>query len=254
MKLKKKLKKYGVAIYPSILNDEEAKNMISGMWDFYEHITENTDLEINRNKEDSWKNLYQLYPKHSFLQQHFGVGHSQVVWDLRQNSKIVNLFSDLWNVKNEELLVSFDGFSFGFPHEVTKRGYFRGNTWYHTDQSFTRNNFECIQSWVTGFDVNEGDATLAFYESSHKYHKKFAKKFKITDKSDWYKLNKDEEQFFIDNKCKEIRIKCPKGSIVFWDSRTIHCGTEALKERKKINYRAVIYLCYMPKNYLQIKY
>ena len=114
------------------------------------------------------EDLFKLFPKHSFLQQHFGVGHSQVVWDIRQNEKIAQLFADFWNVKKEELLVSFDGFSMGVPHEVTNRGYYRGRTWYHTDQSFTRNDFECVQSWVTGHDVNEGDATLIF-EGSRNY-------------------------------------------------------------------------------------
>lgn len=241
------LNEYGVAIFPSILNDNECNNMISGMWDFYEHITSNSIHKIIRDDPNSWKNLYQLFPKHSFLQQHFGVGHSQVVWDIRQNEKIAQLFADFWNVKKEELLVSFDGFSMGVPHEVTNRGYYRGRTWYHTDQSFTRNDFECVQSWVTGHDVNEGDATLIFYEGSHKLHADFGANFNIKNKSDWYKLNDNEENFFKENGCEEIRITCPKGSLVLWDSRTIHCGVEALKDREKSNHRAVIYLCYMPR-------
>ena len=40
---------------------------------------------------------------------------------------------------------------------------------------------------------------------------------------------------------------CPKGSMIFWDSRTIHCGIEA-KKREMPNIRAVIYLCYMPRS------
>jgi len=32
------------------------------------------------------------------------------------------------------------------------------------------------------------------------------------------------------------------------DSRTIHCGCEALKKRQDENFRAVIYLCYTPKS------
>lgn len=35
--------------------------------------------------------------------------------------------------------------------------------------------------------------------------------------------------------------------MVFWDSRTIHCGCEAIKGRKKLNFRGVVYLCYLPR-------
>jgi len=60
-------------------------------------------------------------------------------------------------------------------------------------------------------------------ESSNNFHEEFAKKFNITNKSDWYKLNKEETQFYLEKDCLYKKIKCPKGSLVFWDSRTIHC-------------------------------
>jgi len=93
---------------------------------------------------------------------------------------------------------------------------------FHTDQSYTRSQFGCVQSWITGYDVNEGDATLAILETSNKYHKEFAEQFGITDKKDWYQLNEFEEQFYLDRKCKMKKIECPEGSLVLWDSRTIH--------------------------------
>ena len=62
---------------------------------------------------------------HSMLFQHWNIGHAQVVWDLRQKRKIAQIFSTLWNVPIEELLVSFDGLSFHPPPEETKRGKFQ---------------------------------------------------------------------------------------------------------------------------------
>ena len=115
------------------------------------------------------------------------------------------------------------------PPEVTKIGWHR-KTWFHTDQSYLRNDFECIQSWATAFCLNEGDATLAIYEKSHKFHKEFAEQFGITDKDNWFKLENDEQIDFYKSKgCLERYIKCPRGSMVFWDSRTIHCGVEPRK-------------------------
>jgi ectoine hydroxylase-related dioxygenase (phytanoyl-CoA dioxygenase family) len=243
----KTLNKYGVAIIPNVITKKECKELVNGMWDFFEHITKGWDMSIDRDDEDTWRQMYELYPLHSMLIQHWNIGHSQFSWDLRQKEKIVDIFAKLWKCKKKDLLVSFDGASFNMPPEVTNRGWNRNNTWYHSDQSFTRNNLECVQSWITGLDVNDGDATLAVMEGSHKYHKEFAKKFKITDKFDWYKLNEKEEKFFIDKGCKYNKIMCPKGSLVLWDSRTIHCGSEALKTRKKQNFRAITYLCYLPR-------
>jgi hypothetical protein len=246
--LEETLKKYGVAIIPSVIDDEECEAMFSGMWDFFEHITDAWETPINRNCKSTWTEIYKLYLNHSMLVQYWNIGHCQSVWDVRQNEKCANVFAALWKCEKEDLLVSFDGASFSLPPEDTKRGWNRNNTWYHSDQSFTRPEFECVQGWVTALDVNEGDATLSFFEKSHLLHKQFAERFEITDKADWYKLTKEQEAFYIsENDCPIKNIICPKGSIILWDSRTIHCGIEAVKSRKEPNFRAVVYLCYMPR-------
>ncbi len=246
--LKETLEEYGVAIIPSVLNDEECAAMQSGMWDTLEDWTQHWDTQITRDNPESWKNIRDLFPKHSMLIQQYGLGHAQFIWNLRQNPKCIEPFTRIWNTPAEDLLVSFDAASFHMPPEVTKIGWHR-KTWYHSDQSYLRNEFECIQSWATAFDVNDGDATLAFYEKSHKFHGEFASHFSITDKENWYKLENDEQLEFYKNKgCTEKCIKCPKGSMVFWDSRTLHCGVEAKKGREHPNFRCVAYLCYMPRS------
>jgi len=246
--LEETIDKFGVAIIPNLLNDEECETILNGIWDFFEHITQVWTIPINRNYENSWKEFYKLFPMHSMLIQHWGIGHAQISWDLRQNDKILEIFAYFWKCTKNDLLVSFDGLSFNPPPEVTKRGWNKDNTWYHTDQTYTMNEFKCIQSWITGLDVNDGDATLSFMESSNKYHKELAEQYKITDKKNWYKLNKHQEQFYLEKGCLYKKIKCPKGSLVCWDSRTIHCGSEALKTRDRPNFRAIIYLCYMPRS------
>lgn len=247
------LDKYGVAIIPNVLNPEECERMVSGIWDYFEHITQTWEKPIGRDDKTSWRGIYDLFPTHSMLLQHFNIGQSQVVWDIRQNEKVMAPFEKLWNCPKEDLLVSFDGLSFAMPPEETNRGWYRNHTWYHSDQSFTRNEFECAQGWVTGLDVEPGDATLAFYEGSHKFHSEFADEFEMRDKKgakkDWYKLSEDEELFFLNRGCVERKIACPKGSLVFWDSRTIHCGTEAMRGRKNPKHRAVIYVCYRPRRF-----
>jgi hypothetical protein len=245
--LKKTIDLYGVAIIPNVLKKEEIGSMRNGMWDYLEHTTQKFETPIDRENDQTWIEYLKLYPKHSMLLQQYGVGHSQFVWDIRQNPKVVDVFSHLWKVPPEDLLTSFDGASFHFPPENTNRGWYR-QTWYHTDQSYFRPDFECIQSWVTAYDVEEGDATLAFLEKSNTFHKEFQEHHQLSDKSDWYKHNRLEQSFYEDKGCEEKRIKCKAGSMVFWDSRTIHCGTEPIRARKEKNLRNVVYVCMKPRS------
>jgi len=245
--LKNTLQMYGVGIIPNVLDENECEKIVTGIWDYLEHITENWEMPIDRNDTKTWREFYKLYPKHSMLLQHWGVGHAQVSWDVRQNTKIVEIFAHFWECEITDLLVSFDGLSFHLPPEITNRGWNRNKTWYHTDQSFTTPEFKCIQSFITGLDINEGDATLSFMENSNNYHAEFKNRYLIANKNDWYKLDSDEQEFYIEKGCNIKNIKCPKGSLVVWDSRTIHCGIEASNKRVLPNIRAIIYLCYMPR-------
>ena len=246
--IKIKLEEYGVAIIPNVLNNEECNKINDGIWDFFEHLTKEwkDNIPIDRNNVKSWNGLFHLCPLHGHLFKGWRTGQAQVSWDVRQNLKVIEIFSKLWNCNYNDLLVSFDSFSFCIPPEITGKGWDR-KSWFHTDQSYTRNDFECVQSWITANDVEDGDSTLAIMEGSHKYHKEFGDKFNCNDKKDWYKLNTTEEKFYVDKKCKYSKIKCPKGSLVLWDSRTIHYGTNPIKGRKNPKFRSVIYLCYMPK-------
>lgn len=239
---------YGVAIIEHVMDATECDALLQGMWAYLAQISRAWDTPICQDDPTSWRGIYELMPMHSMLLQHWQVGHAQAVWDVRQNAKCIEVFETLWQCAAKDLLVSFDGCAFGMPPEVTKRGWNRDNTWYHTDQSYLTPDFRCYQSWVTALDVHEGDATLAFFEKSHLHHREFAEAFAVTDKADWYKLSKAQEAFYTETKkCVIKQITCPKGSMVLWDSRTIHCGVEARKTRATPNLRCVVYLCYVPR-------
>jgi hypothetical protein len=240
--LKYILNEHGVAIIPSLLDKDECKNFESGMFDYLEYIMQDFEKPFKRDDPNTYIEFYKLFPKHGMLMQHFSIGHAQFIWDLRCNKKIIKVFESIYNT--DELLVSFDGASFSPPHEITKRGYYKNNDWLHCDQSFLRSDFECVQSWITAKDVNEGDATLTVLQGSNRYHSKFEETFNTKIKDDWYKLNEEQIQFYKDHGCKQIDIICPAGSLVLWDSRTIHAGKEAIKDRNIINIRIVAYLCY----------
>lgn len=246
--IKSTIDKYGVAIIPNLLTDIECNNLIDGMFNFLEYITKDTPYQILRDDSSTWKNYSNLYPTQAMILQHWSIGHAQHIWDLRQNDKILDIFAKFYEVDKKDLLVSFDGSGISFPPEITNRGWNTKKINYHCDQSYMRNDFECIQSWVNAYDTNPGDATLAFLEGSNHFHKQFNERFKINNKSDWHQLNSIEKDYYISLGCTEKKITCPKGSLVLWDSRTIHTGLRPYKTRPNPNFRCVVYLCYQPRS------
>jgi|TARA_B110000858_G_scaffold195944_1_gene253514 hypothetical protein len=232
---------YGVAIIP-LLSEEECNKMIEDKWELLEHLTSEFEIPIDRHNKETYKQIINLYPSHKMLIQHWKVGHSKLAWNVRQNKKVIEVFKHIWNT--DDLIVSFDGVGIYILDKPTRKN----TSWFHVDQSYTRNNFECIQSWINAYDTNEGDATLVILENSHNFHKECRDEFNITDTKDWYKLTKENIAFYENNNCLVKSIKCPKGYGVFWDSRTVHYG-DPVQKIDNFNYRCVVYICMVPRNF-----
>lgn len=248
------LQKYGVAIVSSVLDETECKAMNDGMWSTVEKLTMN---RVKREDPKTWKHWFDLLPMHGMLQQHFGVGQAQYVWDVRSNAKVAEVFGKVWETKVDDLLCSFDAVSWHFPPEETGRAWFR-NEWWHCDQSYKRHGLECVQGWVSGYDVGEKDATLMAMVGSHKVHEAFEtflkeKRAEICT-GDWQRLQADEVQWYKDQQeCQAMSIVCNAGSIVLWDSRVIHFGREPIKGREKPCLRNVVYVCMTPRTWAKKK-
>lgn len=241
--LKDQLEKDGIAVVPSVISEEECIVLRNKVWQEISHITKDRFQIEDKN---TWKSFYDMFPLHSMLLQHWGVGHMQPVWDIRQHQNVIKIFEELWST--DDLLVSFDGISIHLPPEVTRRGWHRNNIWMHTDQSSTKKGLHCIQGQVNLYPVNEGDATLAVLEGSHKYHEDFFKDNEIIEKNDWYKLKDNELEYFTEKGCQTKCIKADIGSITLWDSRTFHQGIEPQKTRENANFRMTVYVCMTPRN------
>jgi hypothetical protein len=243
--------KYGVAVIPNILTSTECRKYRRGIWTELNYLTQNMSVPLDRYNQNTYSTLFNLFPLHSMLLQHFSVGHLQNIWNIRQTPTVANVFSKIHNVNVNDLLVSFDGLSVHTPHEITNRGYYKGNQWIHTDQSFTSNsNEKSIQGLINLYDVNKGDASLLVFEKSHLLHKKFSEQFNIESSSDWYKLKNEEEyQFFKDHGCKFRAIKALKGDLVLWSSKCFHQGVEPQMNRSKPNFRMAIYVCMTPRSF-----
>ena len=243
------LQKYGVAVIPNILSQEEIANMKGGIWNTLEYLSSLCKVPINRNNPESWKTWFKFNPMNNMLLQNYSIGHSQFIWDIRQNKNVVNVFSKIWSCNPDELITSYDGLSFHLPPEITGIGWYKDNDWFHVDSSYTRTNFDCVQGFVTGYDINEDDATLSILESSNKVHDKFAENFGKKSEYDWHRLSNEELEFYFENGCKRHNVKASAGSLILWDSRTVHCSMEPLKTRKEPNFRLVTYVCMTPRKW-----
>lgn len=252
------LNEYGVAIIPAVLSSEECEESLQFVHQFYENLTKNMDTPYNHNDPRTYRTLAELHQLHSMLYQGYGIGQCQGSWNVRQHPKIYEAFTRIWN--DDDLLTSMDGLAYQIAPEVMTGPRsdvgFHKHTWYHTDQSYTRNDLECIQGQVPLFDVAPGDATLMVLEGSHRYHKAFAERFGARSLGDWCLLEQQgkergegHKQFYFDMGCTERRISCPSGSLVLWDSRTIHCGGEPIQGRPNPDHwRSVVYVCMTPRN------
>lgn len=265
--LKETLKKYGVAIIHNVIDAVTCEKTIDGLWDYLELVSGKWKIPIKRNDKSTWKHYRELKVLHGMLMKHFGIGQAQFAWDLRQKEEIYSIFMELYGVdKPEDLLSSFDGASFlPDPNVVGQptRGWLKGKYafWMHTDQSFLDSEFRCVQSWVTMHDVNEYDATLFVIPKSHLIHEEYRKKFDLTlecnanlsSPNNWQLLT-EEQLAFAENHplCKEygiVGMNCPKGSMAFFDSREIHCGSEHFNHPDRFpNDRFVQYICFAPRS------
>ena len=154
------------------------------------------------------------------------------------------------------LTLSFSLFSSlhvaGLAPEATHRGW-DNKSWLHLDQRpLCQSTFDCVQGWVTGEDIGQGDATLRVLVGSHKFHGDFATQFGEVSK-DWFKLNAEQIQWYLDKGCVLRDITCAKGSQVLWDSRTVHSGRSPVKGRKNPRNRYIVYTCYWPTSKISAK-
>ena len=63
---------------------------------------------------------------------------------------------------------------------------------------------------------------------------------------DWYTIKKHQFEWLKQKGCEWRTIIAPKGSMVFWDSRTAHTGTLPRRDRPNENWRFLVYVCYTP--------
>lgn len=222
------LKENGFVVINDVIPSDRLENYRSQFWDWMESFK----TGIDRNDRTTWTNANWPHSMHGLLQ-HFGIGHALWVWTLRTESKILEIFARIWNVSVEELLCSFDGANLTRPTNRTNVG------WEHLDQGSTDSEFKCVQGCMVLQTCNGG---LKFYKKSNKKHKQFFKESGIKTKGNWYKLNDSDKQWYLKH-CTAVEVPNVEGTLVLWDSRTVHWGYAPTD-----NPRMCVYVSYLPRS------
>jgi hypothetical protein len=270
----KDLEELGYCVIPQLFSAAETEALYEGVW--HEYI-EKAWPNCKMNDRSNWKETFPIHTKLGIFAGH--AGQTQVMWDLRQDPRIVDVFAKVWNTN--DLIVSMDGISVMCPPEI-REGYFE--PWPHADQSILRRQDNVahnnnppigfvsesllktkpytIQGQFLFEDSADGDGGFYCIPKSHLKFTEFAPEIEAIDAReiprnerskarhsyilDFFESGRDESG---NPYCKK-HITAPRGSLILWDSRTLHWNQHPSNDRPYNNppkVRMVGYLSYAPK-------
>jgi len=236
------LRVHGYAVIPAVLSEDKIASYKSSFWDWMESFGSG----IDRNDQATWKTANWPQSIRGLIQ-HYSVGHAKFVWDLRTEKKVLEVFETLW--ETDDLLVSFDGACLAKPSHIETTP--ETDSWAHLDQGPRKaGRYECVQGLMTLSEAGPDLGGLVVYENSHDLHKTFFKRFpKLAQEvgsSDWCKLKPKHKAWYFRHGAVEVQPAGPPGSIILWDSRTVHWAARPAKSQEHC--RMAVYLCYVPRN------
>jgi Phytanoyl-CoA dioxygenase (PhyH) len=257
----KDLEEQGYCVIPEVLSRDEAASLYERIWhEFIEKAWPKCRMEDRSN----WKEVFPIHNKMGIFAG--PAGQTQVMWDLRQDPRIVDVFAQVWNT--DDLIVSMDGLSLMCPREI-REGYCE--PWPHVDQGILKRRDNVahnnnppidfvsesqlktqpytIQGQFLFEDSFEEDGGFYCIPKSHLRFTEFASQLETISMME---TNRREtrhnflEEFFGLSHCAK-HITAPRGSLILWDSRTVHWNQHPSKDRDNPKVRMVGFLCYVPK-------
>ena len=241
------LREEGFTVIPNVLTENECDTAIDGIWNWLGSL----NMGILRDEPESWGASNWITSIHGIVK-NYSVGQADFMWDIRTHRRVKEVYERIWNTT--DLVTSFDGACVMRPFEQVKRCRLFDdpeNVWLHSDQSpYTQE--DCIQGFVNLEEAGVEDGCFKCYPKSHLLAKDFwdsISEEKWT-KENWYRLNEMERQWYLDRGCSEIRVPAGKGSMVLWNSKTIHSNAFPLKTRSTPRWRYVAYVSMMPREFL----
>lgn len=247
------LRQNGYCVVGNVLSCNECEEIKTAAWEWLSSLGSG----INKDDPKTWGNKNWATSTHGLIQ-HYGIGQAAFCWKVRMNHNVRKVFSNIWGTS--DLVTSFDGVCIKRPPELTKCHFESKNdkSWLHCDQSKSTvkkvpsvNGWQSIQSGVNLEDSTVNDGCFRVMPGSHLLHA--SSPWEGTTK-DWYKLSEPEISWYKSQGCVDMKISCPKGGMVLWDSRAIHASTNPVKGRENPGrFRYTVFVCMNPRRHVDNK-
>ena len=230
------LEEHGVAVLPNVFREVECEYVKNCT---FEYLAKNHGVKEPQDFE-------RLHPVGGGIYHSYGISLIKEVLDMKTDERVENIFKTIWN--GEDVTMSLDGINIGPPAIHLKPGNkFEVPAGFHTDQSSLKREKCCVQAFLNLEHTEDGDGCLSVLKGSHNFHAQFFDHFKLVVHKDWFLINQNHYDWFISKGCEWVKILAPKGSMILWDSRTIHKATTPMFNRvHEDRWRFVIYVCYTP--------
>jgi hypothetical protein len=176
-----------------------------------------------------------------------GFGQGELEWKIRE--LCAPLFSEIWNVPEEDLLCSFDGGCF-LNSKIKKRRndsleFNLKDLWIHVDtprEELTSTPLECYQGVVNFADSEECDGGLVLVENS----KNIFADYMEAHPSCGYKWTRSETVDALFDNATYIKVCAPVGHLILWNSLMFHCNVPPTNTDPSV-YRMCTYVSMQPR-------
>lgn len=228
----RELEENGYAVIPNVLSTNDCDTYIQEYKDFINQF------------EDKGTGFFNC----ESVIQTYRIGHFNATWQVRL--KVKDVFANIW--QTEKLLTSVDAVAISKPPEEGDNQFATPNqNWFHLDQGGQREGRHAYQGGVYLEGTTDKDHCFRVLTKSHKYHSEFYEEFpeakKFTRDMEFYKLNKHQQEWYINKGCVPTKVPVPKGGIVLWDSRTVHDNARPEFGRPNADrWRFVVFVCMAP--------
>ena len=236
------LSENGYIVVPNILSTEECNDTINKIWTWLSNL----ETGIDRNNPNTWTAKYWPPSRHGIIHK-IPVGMEEFAWNVRSHPNVIDVFQKIWNT--DDLLSSFDSIGISKPPELLGQRKIVDKSWYHIDQSSDMTKSYCIQSFVNLLETTEKDSCFCCIPQSNNYFQEFITENNLTHKENWYQLNQKDLDWFAAKGLHPVKVTAPTGSMVLWDSRTIHCNSMPVVPRNNPTFRYTVYVCMTPRSW-----
>lgn len=238
------LDKYGYVVV-KVMDETEIADIRNDVWTWLENlgtgidrININTTIDVNEKWPEQTKGIINSY----------GIGQSKFMWKSRVHDNVIRVFQSIWDVR--DLITSFDGACImPLTKDFTIPSHEHHTTWAHRDQSPSINVRMCVQGGLSIYDnLEEHDGGFVVWEGSHTIDWTTIDEKAKHVSCHWYRIKNDSKSMeYLNGNCPVKIIRVPAGTMILWDSRTIH---ENIKPTiYATNPRIVLLICMTPRSF-----